>query len=216
MNRREFFSRSAVGVGMGMAARGQASGPGLKIGFCERDITPDIGMQQPGGYLKSYLRTYHDPCKVRAAVYDKGEHTVAVVTVDALIAPRTVVVAARKAIQQQCGLAPESVLISASHAHTSGPVAMVLPGEYDHASPFVRQLAYKVSSCADAGYLARVTNEIVVAVCHAHSFRVPARCSFGAGSEDKVAFNRRFRMKNGMVWTHPGHGNPDVLGPAGP
>ena len=38
----------------------------------------------------------------------------------------------------------------------------------------------------------------------------------GFGHEDKVAFNRRLRMKNGLTFSHPGAGNPDILGYAGP
>ncbi len=188
----------------------------MRAGFAERDITPDIGMEQPGGYGKVFHKKLHDPCKVRAAVFDDGTRRVALVGVDALIVPRHLVVAVRHAVRDQCGLAPEAVLIGASHSHSSGPTGMVQPGEYDDAPPLVKKLAYEHSSCADARYLARVREQIVAAVCQADAARAPARCGFGRGLEDQVAFNRRFRMKSGLTWTHPGKGNPDIVAPAGP
>ncbi len=197
------------------AVRAEDPSP-MTAGFAETDITPEIGMEQPGGYGKSFHRTLHDPCKVRAAVFDDGKQRVALVGIDALTIRRPQVEAARKLIQQQCGIPPEAVLIAASHSHSSGPTCMVLPGEYDHGSDLVKELAYEKSSCADAGYLEKVVQQIAAAVVEADKRRVSAQCSIGSGKAEAVAFNRRLRMKHGGAFTHPGRGNPDIVEPAGP
>lgn len=190
--------------------------PTMKVGFAERDITPEIGMEQPGGYVKSFHTSFHDPCKVRAAVFDDGNRRVAVVGIDALMINVPQVEAARREIERRTGIPADAILITASHSHSSGPTGMILPGQYDHAPEFVRKLAYEMSSCAHPGYLERVVAAIVDAVCAANDGRVPARCGAGKGLETEVSFNRRFRMKNGLTHTHPGQGNPDIVEVAGP
>ena len=187
-----------------------------KVGFAERDISPEIGMEIPGGYGKVFHQKFHDPCKVRTVVLEDGSLKVALVGVDALIVPRSLVEAVRREIHEKCHISPEAVMIGASHSHSSGPIGMVQPGEFDFATPFVKSLAYEKSSCADPKYLEQVRQAIVEAVCRADAIREPARCGVGKGIEDKAAFNRRFRMKNGLVYTHPGKGNPDIVGVAGP
>ncbi|HPA18475.1 MAG TPA: hypothetical protein PLU30_12065 [Verrucomicrobiae bacterium] len=188
----------------------------VRVGFAEADITPSPGMEIPGGYVKAFADTVHDLCKVRAAVFDGGRNRVAVVGLDTLVAPRPLVDAARAAIQQRCGIEPGAVMIAASHTHSGGPVGMVLPGEFDHATPLVQKLAYEVSSCANAAYLRRVGEQIVDTVTRAMEKRQEAWLSFGKGHEGEVAFNRRFKMKNGLTYTHPGRGHPDIVAPAGP
>lgn len=187
-----------------------------KAGFTEKDITPDIGMEQPGGYGKSFHRTFHDACKARIAVFDDGKKRVALVGLDSLTVPRDVVLGARAEIQKACGIPGDCVLIGASHSHSSGPVGMVEPGELDYASDLVKHLAYDETSNADRGYLMTVQKAIVDGVVQADKAKVPALLGFGSGTEDKVSFNRRLRMKNGQTWSHPGVGNPDILEYAGP
>ena len=213
--RREFFGVAAGGLTAAFA-QSPTSSQTTKAGFSEADITPEIGMEQPGGYSKVFHKSLHDPCNVRVAVVDDGRKRVALVGLDALMVPRHLVLAVRKEIQSRCGLAPESVLIGTSHSHSSGPIGMVQPGEYDDASPLVRKLAYEQSSCADPRYLQTVHRQIVAAVCEADRSRVEAQLSVGRGEENRAAFNRRFRMKNGRTFTHPGQGNPDIVEPAGP
>lgn len=215
MRRRDFFGLT-LGASVQVALSQTTPAAGVRAGFSEADITPEIGMEQPGGYSKAFHKTLHDPCKVRVAVFDDGRKRVALVGLDALMIPRKLVLDVRAEITSRCGLEPGSVLIGASHSHSSGPTGMIQPGEYDHASPLIKKLAYEQSSCADASYLKKVHAQIVSAVCQADRSKAAAQVSIGSGQETRAAFNRRFRMKNGRTFTHPGQGNPDIVEPAGP
>lgn len=180
----------------------------IKAGFADRDISPDIGMERPGGYGKGFHQSFHDPCKARAAVFNDGSKVVALVGLDALFIREPQVAAIRKAVNGKTGIDPLAVLIGASHSHSSGPTGMVLPGEFDHASKEVQELAYEQSSAADPVYLERMINGVVEAVVEAFEKRQAVTLGFGSGREDSVSFNRRWRMNNGLSFTHPRYGNP--------
>src|SRR5947207_2337403 len=161
------YSRALILVGCGCLivtpARAQTPAVVFKAGFAERDITPEIGCEAPGGYGKSYHKSLHDPCKVRAAVFDDGTNQVALVGLDALFIHRQTVLNVRKAIAQKTGLPEHSILLGASHSHSSGPMSGVMPGEYDHASKLVQKFAYEQSTAADPKYLEKVEKAIVEA-----------------------------------------------------
>jgi len=212
MKRRTFLTLTA---GTPAWARWENS-PTVKAGFAEADITPEIGMEQPGGYGKSFHRSFHDACKVRAAVFDDGRKRVAIVGLDALIIPRGLVLEARREITAKCGIPGDAVLLNASHSHSSGPIGMVQPGEFDGAPEFLRKLGYEKSSTADPKYLAKVRAAIVAAVCDADAKRTDLVCGAGSGTEDKAAFNRRIRMTSGRTFTHPGQLHPEMIKYAGP
>ena len=198
------------------SARGPQKACFFKAGFAERDITPDIGMEWPGGYGKSYHRTFHDPCKVRAVVFDDGKKRVALVGMDLLFVTRAFVKEVRAEIEKRCGIKPECVLIGASHSHSSGPIGMSEPGDFDNASELVKDLVNNKSIVSNPGYTQLMKKQVVEAVVFANEVRTDAKLAVGFGCEDKVAFNRRLRMKNGLSYTHPGAGNPDIIEYAGP
>jgi len=189
----------------------------MKAGFAERDITPRSGMERPGGYGKAFHSdNVHDPCKIRASVFDDGNNCISLVGIDTLAVPKVLIQNARKSIEKAFGISQNAVLVGASHSHSAGPLSMVLPNQFDHASPFAQELAYEKSSCADPLYMEIVEKELISAIVDAYNNRVDVKCSIGSGYEDKVAFNRRFLMKNGFTCTHPGKCNPNIEKPAGP
>lgn len=201
MHRREFF---------GLVAVSSLAQGGGKAGFAETDITPAVGSEIPGNYRKQFHDSIHDACKVRAGYFENGGKGVCLIGMDALMVPRHLVEKVRARVPNV------DILIGASHSHSSGPLGMVQPGEYDHASPEVQELAYKQSSNADAAYLKLVEDQTVRAIEAARRNALPSQWGFGAGKEDAAIFNRRFVMKNGGTVTHPRQGNPDILKVAGP
>ncbi|MDD4756469.1 MAG: hypothetical protein PHG29_10355 [Prolixibacteraceae bacterium] len=188
----------------------------IKTGFAEVDVSPEIGMEQPSGYGKLYHTKFHDPCKVRASVFDDGTNRAAIVGIDVAFIPEWLVESVRKKVESQCGIPGNSIMISASHSHSSGPAGMIYEGDYDHANSLVRELAYENSTVADPRYMDIMENGLVEAICKADSLSAESVMGVGTGIENKVSFNRRFRMKDGRTYTHPGQGNPNIIEPAGP
>jgi neutral ceramidase len=169
----------------------------LWIGFGETDITPAPGAEMPGGFSPRHNTGVHDPLHARALFVDDGESAAAIVQVDCLSLKHSVVRRARELASERVGR-PVAVMACASHTHSGGPVASVFGSE------------------ADEEYLDRLGERIAASVQSASKAAVPARLGIGRGREESVAFNRRFRMRNGRETTHPGKGNPDIVEVAGP
>jgi hypothetical protein len=172
--------------------------PPLHAGFARTGVTPAVGVEMPGGFEKNFAKGIHDPLWVEAAYLGNGSTELAVAGVDLIMIPRDVVEAARRQAETRCGMPAHNILIAASHTHNGGPVVE----------------CFNVES--DPAYCRLVAERIAEAVVRARENAVEARIGAGAGREDSVGFNRRFKMKDGTVKTHPGKMNPDIIEPAGP
>jgi len=190
----------------------------MRAGFHTADITPPVGMEMPGGYLKAVIEAIHDPLKVRAAVFEHDGVVIAFLGIDTATLPLFPqrLDHIRHSIRERCGIPEQHVMIAASHTHSGGPFGDFLPEEFADAPELVQTLLRDYSPIGDAGYSASVIRQSITAVCEAHRTRQEAVLSVGSGVEDQVLFNRRLRMANGRVVTHPGKGNPEIIAPAGP
>lgn len=188
----------------------------MKAGIWEEDITPWVGTERPGGYGKVYNNQVHDPIKIRASVLSDGKKEVVFLSLDLLVVPGKIVTAIREKIHCQLGIPQEAILVAASHTHSSGPVFGLYPEEYQKAPASIKELIEKYSIIPDPVYTTLVIEKAVSAVHRCQHSKQDACLSFWKGQESSCIFNRRFKMKNGQTYTHPGKRNPDILQPAGP
>ncbi len=189
----------------------------MKAGFAEADITPATGMERPGSYIKRYVESVHDPLKVRVALFDNASEKIVLAGIDTCVFQRKTALKAKRRIFELSGIKEENVLIGASHTHTGGPLWGFHPEEdLQDAPELIKKLAFDFSVKIDPLYENSVIEKIAAAIMEADQKKEEVLLSFGRGYEDKVSFNRRFKMKSGKTITHPGKKNPDIDSPAGP
>lgn len=182
----------------------------MKAGFYETDITPAIGMERPATYYKLFIEKINDPLKARAVYFSDGKRNIAMVGVDICKIQADITQAVREA------LPGVDVMLGASHTHYGGPVGQFQTSDDKNMPELIKKLISEESICTDPDYVKHLVSQIVTAVKMAEQRMEEVDLSFGSGNAEGVAFNRRFRMKNGHCATHPGKGNPEIIEPAGP
>jgi len=171
-------------------------------------ITPPVGTPLAGSYHLRGSIGVLDDLYAKAIVVEQDGVKAAFVALD-LAPPYTArpgVVAARKLIAEQTGIAPDRVMISATHTH-SGPV-QTRDNLMDDITGATKPLAVE--------FTAKLPALIARAVADANAKLAPARASAALGREDSVSFNRRYWMKDGTVAWMPARLNPNIMRPAGP
>ena len=163
----------------------------LTAGVSQVDVTPPLGIGMRGYFEARTATTVHDPLLVRSFALESDTGAVAIAVCDLIGLQRQYIDQAKERIAETTGLRADQVMVSCTHTHT-GP------------------------HTGDDDYTQFVVGRIADGVRIAWDRREPALVGWGHGSESRVVFNRRYRMKDGTVQTNPGLGNPDVVEAAGP
>lgn len=189
-----------------------AIGGELRVGTAVIDITPIPGtpMLTPQSRPSVKLaEVAHDPLCVRAIAIAVGDTKVAVVACDLTSIPNAIFDDARQRIVTATAIAPDAIMISATHTHTAPQIRPRFLGRVDDEAR---------RKCLN--YIDVLPAKIAEAVIQANAKLEPCHVSAGHGSEATISFNRRFIMKDGTVITNPGKDAPEVLAqivrPAGP
>lgn len=204
-----------VTAGGPLAARGQERPP-LRAGAATSNVTPALGGSIVGNWEPMPATHVHDELHARCLVLEANGTRVAIVVVDSLGMPRHVLDRAKQLAHERTGIAPDHVLISATHTHsaTTSLGERWSPAEYEVAPKLDEYQQFLATRIADG--IARAVNNLE-----------PARVAWGSGALPDEVFNRRWYMKPGphltnpfggtdRVQMNPRSGSDDLIEPAGP
>ncbi len=194
------------------AARGDApKAKAFRAGAFAADITPrKLPISVNGGMQDRQATAVRDRLHARCLVLDDGTTTIAVAVCDSCMIPREVLDAAKRRASKSTGIAPERMLIAATHTHTAPTAGGVFQSE------------------PDKEYVEYLAEQVAKGIEKAHANLAPAKVGWGVGKDATQVFNRRWFMKPGTIGAdpfgrttdrvrmNPGYLNPGLVRPAGP
>lgn len=184
----------------------------LRAGVALIEIMPPVPFRMSGYFFERLSTGTKDPLLARAVVFQQGQETAALVFCDLLGVPREVSAVARDKISKSTGIPVANIVITGTHTHT-GPLYFTVLSDYFHD----RAVAKNGSDPYDSEpYKATLVEKLVEVVAQAKAALAPVKLTSGYAIENRIAFNRRFVMKDGSVAWNPGAKNPNIVRPAGP
>jgi len=189
-----------------------ARGATLEAGFGTADITPPVGFRLSGYFHERLSTGTHDRLFAKAMVLRQGEVQAALVFCDIISVPAETAEPAKAAVAKRCGIPAAHVMIAATHSHT-GPLYWGELRNYFHQRAVA---AHGNDPQEKVEYPTLLADKIAEAVAAAQADAAPLQLQAGVLSQNNLAFNRRFHMKDGGVRFNPGKKNPNIVKVAGP
>lgn len=153
----------------------------FRVGAARVDITPKDGTPLGGYYRFRGSAGVLDPLYAKTLVVEKDGIHAAIVVLDLSGTVRPVVAAARKAVQEQCGIEGDHVLISGTHTH-SGP---------QQPRGSMMDEITQVNSPPGVAYISSLPGLIAESVKQAKAKLAPVTASAAIGRAEGISFNRR-------------------------
>lgn len=183
------------------------------VGAGRVDITPAMGIQIAGGIgmhrptEEIRGRLYADALVIRS----QGK-TICMVSAPPTNISRRFADSIRAECAALLATSPDAVAIHVTQSHSSPAVGDNLI--FDPSPRIPADLAWVYGG--DPNYNGPFHRGVVEAVKQAQASLRPATARAGRAVDSRIAFNRRFILRDGSAAMHPGTCNPNVLQPEGP
>ena len=174
----------------------------FQVGFATVNINPPLGIGIMGYYIPRYAKGFLDDLEASALALSLGEKTILLVSVDICLIETYLCDRYCAQIEEATGVPKENVFLSATHTHTA---------------PFLTDTGrFPVDVAQINRYADFVGNRLADLAILALADRKNARMGFIQGwAPERVAYIRRYKMKDGSTMTCPPVGDPNIDHPIG-
>ena len=175
----------------------------LKVGFAKTNVTPPLGMGIEGYYVPRYAKGILDELEIRTLALSYGEKTLFMVSVPVCGVSKENYIKFSEAIEKKTGISAENVFMAATHTHTGG---LLEPSEF-----FLTDQDVQIKQYNDF-----MTERIADSAVLALDDLAKAKMGYITGyAPERVAYIRRYKMKDGSTLTCPPINDPNIDYPIG-
>lgn len=174
----------------------------LQSGYAQININPTLGIGISGYFIPRFAKGFLDDLEASCLALTTGSQPVLVISVDNCHIDTDISLRYRKAIAEAAHIPAENIFLSCTHTHTG---------------PMLKLAAYFE---ADETQINRYADFLQAQLCTlaatALSDLRPTRMGFAvAPAPERIAYIRRYRMKDGSTMTCPPINDPDIVHPLG-
>ena len=174
----------------------------LKVGFSTVNINPPLGIDILGYYKKRNARGFLDDLNVKTLLIESGNKKIALISVDTCLIGESSYQKFVSAIEKETDLSKNDVFLAATHTHT-GPY-IVPTMDFDGDIKTVEKYEQFMGE--------RIVDSVKLALLDLQE----ARMGYITGyAPERVAYIRRYKMKDGSTMTCPPVNSPEIDHPLG-
>ncbi len=174
----------------------------FKVGYASANINPPLGYAMAGYYIPRHAKGFLDDLETSALVLSAGDAKIALVSVDVCLIAKPAMKKLFEGIEKSSNYSRKDIFLSATHTHT-GPVLVpsaISDTTEEEIDTYINFLASRIAD----------------AITMAENDLKPAKMGFIVGqAPERVAYIRRYKMKDGSTMTCPPINDPNIDYPIG-
>ena len=175
----------------------------LEVGFGRVNVTPPIGIGLSGYFQLRISDGVLDELESNAIAVKVDDKLAVLISVDNIGFYDDFIEKLQNVISSKTGISKSAIFIHGTHTHTCPRPAISCGSKLEGEGEILDEY--------NAVLLRKIVDSAILAIQDLS----PAKMGIGKSRAERVAFLRRYRMKDGTVKTNPGVNNPDIVEPVG-